>query len=89
LAVLVFGELFKAFAFRSPTRVFWQVGAFSNLVLLGVVMASIVVQLAIFRIAVLQQLFGIGTVSATDLMLCFAAGLVPVTVIEVAKLVRR
>jgi Ca2+-transporting ATPase len=56
-AVLVFGELFKAFAFRSPTRVFWQVGAFSNLVLLGVVVVSIAAQLAIFRTAVLQDLF--------------------------------
>jgi Ca2+-transporting ATPase len=85
-AVLVIGELFKSFAFRSPTRVFWQVGAFSNLVLLGVVTASVAAQLAIFHIPALQRLFSIGTVSATDTVLCFAAALVPVSVIEVWKL---
>jgi len=85
-AVLVVGELFKSFAFRSPTRVFWQVGAFSNLVLLGVVTASVVAQLAIFHVPALQRLFAIGTVSGWDTLLCFAAALVPVTVIEVWKL---
>jgi Ca2+-transporting ATPase len=86
-AVLVFGELFKSFAFRSTTRVFWQVGAFSNLVLLGVVTASVAAQLAIFHTPVLQDLFAIGTVSAWDTIRCFAAGLVPVTAIEVSKLI--
>jgi P-type Ca2+ transporter type 2C len=86
-AVLVFGELFKSFAFRSPTRVFWQVGAFTNLVLLGVVIASVVAQLAIFHTPVLQDLFAIGPVSAWDTVRCFAAGLVPVTAIEITKLV--
>ena len=36
-SVLVFGELFRAFAARSTTRLFWEVGAFTNLRLLGVV----------------------------------------------------
>jgi Ca2+-transporting ATPase len=86
-AVLVFGELCKAFAFRSPTRVFWQVGAFSNLILLGVVTASVLAQLAIFHMPALQDLFAIGSVSAADTLRCVAAGLVPVTAIEVSKLV--
>jgi Ca2+-transporting ATPase len=36
-SVLVFGELFRAFAARSTTRVFWEVGAFTNVRLLAVV----------------------------------------------------
>ena len=44
-SVLVFGELFRAFAARSTTRVFWEVGAFTNLRLLGVVLFSVLMQL--------------------------------------------
>ena len=40
-SVLVFGELFRAFAARSTTRVFWEVGAFTNVRLLGVVVFSV------------------------------------------------
>ena len=36
-STLVFGELFRAFAARSTTRLFWEVGAFTNLRLLAVV----------------------------------------------------
>lgn len=30
-SVLVFAELFRAFAARSTTRLFWEVGAFTNI----------------------------------------------------------
>ena len=50
--MLVVGELFKALAFRSRTRVFWQVGAFSNLVLIGVLVASFAAQVVIHALPV-------------------------------------
>ena len=87
--VLVFGELFRAFAARSSTRVFWKVGAFSNLVLLGVVTGSILVQLAIHHLPFTESLFQLGALSLADCMLSIAIGLVPVTIIETLKLVRR
>ena len=87
--VLVFGELLKACAFRSRTRVFWQVGAFSNLVLVGVLVVSFAAQLLIHQLPATQRLFQVGPISAWGLLLCLAAGLVPVTVLELAKLVRR
>jgi hypothetical protein len=51
-----------------------------------VVTASVVAQLAIFHTPALQDLFAIGTISAADTLRCIAAGLVPVTAIEVSKL---
>jgi P-type Ca2+ transporter type 2C len=53
-SVLVFGELFRAFAARSTTRVFWEVGAFTNLRLLGVVVFSVLIQLGIHHIPAAQ-----------------------------------
>jgi P-type Ca2+ transporter type 2C len=88
-SVLVFGELFRAFAARSTTRVFWEVGAFTNLRLLAVVVFSVLMQLAIHHIPAAQMLFEIGPLSLADCALTLLVALVPVTVIEVWKLVRR
>jgi Ca2+-transporting ATPase len=88
-SVLVFGELFRAFAARSTTRVFWEVGAFTNLRLLGVVVFSVLLQLGIHHIPAAQIVFEIGPLSAPDCALSLLVALVPVTVIEISKLVRR
>jgi P-type Ca2+ transporter type 2C len=88
-STLVFAELFRAFAARSPTRIFWEVGAFTNLRLLGVVVASVFVQVAIHAIPATQAFFQIAPLSRRDAVLALAIGLCPVTVVELQKLVRR
>jgi Ca2+-transporting ATPase len=87
--VLVFAELFRAFAARSERKVFWQVGPLRNLALLGVVALSLVLQLAIHHLPWTQRLFGVGPLSAADGLLALGLALVPVTVLELVKLVRR
>jgi Ca2+-transporting ATPase len=86
---LVFGELFRSFASRSSTRLFWEVGAFTNLRLLGVVLASVLVQIGIHHIPALQELFKIRDLSLEDCALTLALGLIPVTLLELGKLLRR
>jgi Ca2+-transporting ATPase len=88
-SVLVFGELFRAFAARSTTRVFWEVGAFTNVRLLAVVVFSVLMQLGIHHIPAAQAVFEIGPLSAADCLLTLLVASGPVTVIEVGKLVRR
>jgi Ca2+-transporting ATPase len=88
-SVLVFGELFRAFAVRSTTRVFWEVGAFTNLRLLGVVVVSVLIQLGIHHIPAAQAVFEIGPLSMADCVLTLMVALGPVTAIEVGKLVSR
>jgi len=88
-SVLVFGELFRAFAARSTTRLFWEVGVFTNLRLVGVVMLSVLLQLGIHHIPAAELMFGIGPLSAADCALTVLVALVPVTVIEISKLGRR
>jgi Ca2+-transporting ATPase len=86
---LVFGELFRSFASRSTTRLFWEVGAFTNLRLLAVVLVSVLVQLGIHHIPGMERLFQIGGLSLADCALTVLLGLIPVTAIETSKLVRR
>jgi Ca2+-transporting ATPase len=87
--VLVFSELFRAFAARSTTRVFWEVGAFTNVRLLSVVVVSVLIQLAIHYVPIAQETFEIGSLSAADAALTLLVALGVVTVLEVVKLVRR
>jgi Ca2+-transporting ATPase len=88
-SVLVFGELFRAFAARSTNRVFWEVGVLTNVRLLGVVVFSVLMQLAIHHLPVAQEIFDIAPLSAADCALTLSVALCPVTAIEVWKLVRR
>jgi Ca2+-transporting ATPase len=86
---LVFAELFRAFAARSPTRVFWEVGPLTNRLLLGVILLSAAVQLLLAGIPALESLFELQGLHTPELSLALALGLIPVTVLEVAKLARR
>lgn len=88
-SVLVFAELFRAFAARSRTQILWQVGAFTNLRLLGTVMISVFMQMALHHMPFTQSLFRIGSLTLLDWMMMLALGLIPVSVLEIRKLLRR
>jgi Ca2+-transporting ATPase len=87
-STLVFCELFRAFAARSLRLVYWQVGIFTNIHLLAVVALSALVQIALSHIPWGRSFFRIPEMSAADISLCLAVGLVPVTVLELTKLAR-
>ncbi|MEW5847964.1 MAG: cation-translocating P-type ATPase [Myxococcota bacterium] len=88
-STLVFGEVLRAFAARSTTKLFWEVGAFNNWRLLAVVFASVLVQLAIHHLAFARALFQIGQLNLADCVLTLTVGLIPVSVLEIGKLVLR
>jgi len=88
-STIIFGELFRAFAARSTKRTFWELGAFSNARLLGVVALSCLVQTGIYVFPAARAVFRISPLSAWDLALSFVVGLCPVTLLELQKLVRR
>jgi hypothetical protein len=88
-STLVFGELFRAFAARSQDRIFWEVGAFTNLRLLGVVVVSVFLQLGLHHIPWTQELFKVGDLPLADCALALGVGLIPVSILELTKLARR
>ncbi|MCC7441548.1 MAG: cation-translocating P-type ATPase [Bdellovibrionales bacterium] len=83
---LVFSQMWRSFAARSSTRVFWSVGAWSNLWLLGVVVLTGTLQLALHYLPPAQAVFGLGPLGIADLGLILGVSLIPVTVIELSKL---
>lgn len=87
-SVLVFGDVLRSLAARSDTRVFWSVGVLTNVRLVAVVALTVLLQLGLHHIPWSQRIFEIGAVSLSDcaLMLLFAT--IPVTVLELGKLVR-
>lgn len=86
---IVFSQLLRAFAARSTTRIFWQVGVLSNLWLLGVVLVTGVLQLSLHYIPFTQAVFGLRPLLLNDFTLIFPAALLPVTVIEIKKILVR
>lgn len=88
-STLVFAELFRAFSARSTTLPFWEVGLFTNIRLFGIVMVSALVQLGIHHIPATQALFQINDLSLGDCSLSVIAGVIPLIIAEIVKIVRR
>jgi len=87
--VVVFAELFRALASRSTTRTYLEVGLWSNARLIAVVLISAGLQLAIHWVPALHPLFDIAPMSAGEIAVCAALGLIPASAIELSKLVVR
>jgi Ca2+-transporting ATPase len=88
-STLVFAEVLRAFAARSPRLVFWEVGAFTNLRLVAAVVLTVFLQVSIHHLPFFRTVFDLSALSLADCMLALLLGLIPVTVLEVTKLVRR
>ncbi|MNK99124.1 Calcium-transporting ATPase 1 [compost metagenome] len=82
---LVFSQLFRSFAARSKDRVFWQVGLFSNLWLLGVVVLTIFLQVSLHFIPVTQRIFKLEPLSFRELLFMLGISFITVTIIELKK----
>jgi Ca2+-transporting ATPase len=88
-STLVFGQIFLSLGFRSRRELLWEVGPFTNLRLLAVIALSAALQLALMQVPATQRLFKIGDLPFRDAVLPVVLGLAPVTVLELAKVVRR
>jgi Ca2+-transporting ATPase len=88
-STLVFCELFRAFAARSPRLVYWQVGVFTNVHLLAVVALSAALQFMLPYVPLAHDRLGLEGMTLGDSGLALGLGLVPVTLLEVSKLLSR
>jgi Ca2+-transporting ATPase len=86
---IIFSQLFRSFGARSTTRIFWEVGVFSNLWLLAVILLTTFLQVSLHYIPLAQQMFALQPLSLEDLLFVLPFTLIPITVIEVKKLVLR
>ncbi len=88
-ATLVFSEILRVFAARSPVRIFWEVGPFTNLKLLAVVVASVAIQIALLGMPATRGIFGLAPFTPGHIAAALALALVPVSAWELAKLAVR
>lgn len=84
--VLVFSELFRSFGARSAIKPIWQLGLFTNLRLLTVVLVSFIVQLAIHYVPALQSIFSIPPIGIGQCLAWIALGTIPLIVLETRKM---
>jgi Ca2+-transporting ATPase len=87
--LLVMGEMFRSFAARSDRRLFFEVGAFTNRLLLGVAFATVGIQIALHHIPFTQKLFHLTPLDVGDWLRVVPLSLIPVTVTELVKLLAR
>ncbi len=87
--VLTLSQLGNCLAVRSETRLFAEVGAFSNPGLMWTVLATAGVQLAIIYAPPLQALFHTRALSVAELGVCAVASCVVFASVEAEKLMRR
>jgi Ca2+-transporting ATPase len=84
---LVFAEVLRVFAARSETEIFWRTGALANLTLLAVVLGSVGLQLLLMAIPFTRELFAVSNVDGATLLQALLFGFIPVSVLELSKLV--
>ena len=86
-ATVVCSGLLRAFAFRSPTKLLWQIGALHNAWLALVVVCSLILQLGLYHASFTRELFELAPLGLADLGLALAISFIPVSVLELAKIV--
>jgi Ca2+-transporting ATPase len=85
---VAFAQLFFSIACRSPRRTMPELGFFSNHYLMAAIIASVVLQVGTVTVPGVRQVFGIDELPTWDWGLIVVIALVPVTIVELAKLLR-
>jgi Ca2+-transporting ATPase len=85
-SVLVYAELLRALAARSPTLTWGQIGFFTNPALLLAVVVSALLQTSIVLLPFAQPIFDTHAHAGVDWLMLGGLALAPVTIIELTKL---
>ncbi|GIW81720.1 MAG: hypothetical protein KatS3mg105_3527 [Gemmatales bacterium] len=86
--VLVYTELFRALAARSPTLTLFQLGVFTNPPLLGAIVVSGLLQFSVVTMPFARPVFESATHFVWEWALILVFSLIPVTMIEMVKWVK-
>ncbi|MBI3968989.1 MAG: cation-translocating P-type ATPase [Chloroflexi bacterium] len=86
---LIFAQLALALGMRSETSALWTIGLRSNPSMLGAITLTVVLQLAVVYIPLLQGIFGTTAMPPSDLVVAALAGLLMLLVVEAWKWVLR
>ena len=88
--VLTVSQLFHSLAVRSETTSLFRIGLFSNLPMLGAVILTVMLQLAVIYLPALNNIFHTQPLPAFDLVVCLLLSSLVLVAVEIEKfLVRR
>jgi Ca2+-transporting ATPase len=87
--VLAYSELMRAFAARSQTRTLFELGPFTNLYLCGAIVVSVFLQLSVVTMPFARPVFETVEHFTWEWTLIAGLSLLPVTCIEVWKLIHK
>jgi len=87
--VLAVSQLFYSLSMRNFDKSIFRVGLFSNLYLIGAIVAGILLQLVVITIPVLADAFGVHNLSLSEWGVALGFALIPLLVNEVIKLFSR
>ena len=86
---LTMAQMGNALATRSERQTLWEVGILSNKMLLGAVILTFGLQMAVVYIPFLQNLFETEPLTLLELGISLSASLLVLVVIDTVKLIRR
>lgn len=87
--VLTISQLFNAFAVRSESASLFKIGLFSNLPMLGAVLLTLLLQMAVIYLPALNRIFHTQPLPALDLAVCLALSSLVLFAVEFEKLLIR
>ncbi|MBC7775373.1 MAG: cation-translocating P-type ATPase [Phycisphaerae bacterium] len=87
--ILCFSQMGHAMAIRSDYYSLFRQGIFSNLMLVGAVLLTVVLQLALIYIPVLQGIFSTQSLTLPELGMCILVSLIVFLAVEIEKMVKR
>jgi Ca2+-transporting ATPase len=87
--VLCIGQMGQALAIRSDIKSLFQQGVFGNKPLIGAVLLTFALQMAVVYIPVLQDIFQTKSLTLTELILCIALSSLVFSAVEIEKWVKR
>jgi Ca2+-transporting ATPase len=82
---LVFGQLAVGLGVRSERSALWTIGLFSNRAMLGAVLLTVGLQLAVVYVPLFQTIFGTTSMPIADLIIAALAGLSMLIAVEAWK----
>jgi Ca2+-transporting ATPase len=87
--VLTVSQLFHSLAVRSETASLWTIGLFSNLPMLGAVLLTLLLQMAVIYVPALNPVFHTQPLPLFDLAVCLALSSLVLFVVEIEKWLMR
>jgi Ca2+-transporting ATPase len=85
--IMSYSQLFFAIGCRSHTRTLPELGLFTNPHLLGAILISGLLQLGVVALPFAQRMFETTSLDGGEWLIVFGLALLPVTIIEIAKLI--